>query len=418
MSASAVKNKLVPLFIILLGGLVGYFILFAGEQKPANYKKSQLKRLRIVQTSQLEKGSVAPFWNTSGFVIPAESVKVYARVSGNIAAINALATPGGKLKKGQWLAKLETLDFELALKSQEAQLAQANANLELEQADQTIAKEELLLLNHHEGVDIDESLVLREPQLTAARAKVSVAINNVEKAQLNLKRTNVLMPFEGEIISKQVGVGSKVSSSTLIFSVVNTQTYWLEVKIPHKFLSLLDRDQLADISQTRLWGEGRKRQARFVSILPELDTKDRQVKVLLAIDNPQAANAEQPQVFINDFLNVQLKGKTIENAWTIKHPWLQPDNTIWVVDKQSKLQKRVVEVLFKGRDDIYIQAEFESGDKALAEKPGIAAVGLQVRTRKNMSNSMIKSENAQNKTLAKEVKLNKREKKQRKGFDL
>jgi len=389
------KNKLLPLFIVIFGGVLGYYILHSGHQEPANYKKKQVKRLRMVQTSPLVQASVVPFWHASGFVIPAESVKIHARVSGNIESINPLAIPGGQLKKGQWLAKLEPVDFELALKSQQAQLAQENANLSLVQADQLLAQEELLLLNSHNGLSIDESLVLREPQLTVAKAKVSVAKNNVEKAKLNLTRTSVLMPFDGKVISKAVGLGSKVSSNSSLFSVVNTDVYWLEVKIPHKFLARLDKQKLAEISQTRLWGEGKTRTARFISVLPELDTKDRQVKLLLAIDDPQSGKLNQPQIFINDFLNIQLKGKPIKNAWTIKHSWLQADNTIWVVDKNSTLQKKTVEVLFKGRDVIYVDTDIKSGDRALAEKPGIATSGLAVRTRRSLSNSIAKSKNKQ-----------------------
>jgi len=385
-----VKNKLLPICILLLGGVVGYFILNADAQTSANFKKNKAKGLRTVQTSELVKGSVVPFWQASGFVIPAESVNVYGRVSGNIEAINPLAIPGGQLKKGQWLAKLEPIDFELALQSQQAQLAQAQASFKLEEADQIIAKEELSLLNHHKNLGVDESLVLREPQLTVAKAKVSVAMNNVATAELNLKRTTVLMPFDGSIMSKSVGLASKVSNNTLLFSVVNTDTYWIEVKIPHKFLPLLDQGQPAEISQARLWGEGKTRQARFISILPELDSKDRQVKVLLAIDSPKISGNNSPQVFINDFLNVELKGKPIKNAWVIEHPWLQPDNTIWVVDINSTLQKRAVEVLFKGREVIYIKSTFEIGDKALTEKPGIAAIGLQVKTRENRGNRVKK----------------------------
>jgi len=384
-------HKLLPLLIVILGGLLSYYILQAGQQKPANYKNKQQKRLRMVHTTELVKASVVPSWHASGFVIPAESVKVHARVSGNIESINPFAIPGGQLKKGQWLAKLEPLDFELTLKSQQAQLTQAQANFSLVQADQFLAKEELLLLNSDDGLNIDQSLVLREPQLTVAKAKISEAKSNVEKAQLNLNRTRVLMPFDGKVISKGVGLGSKVSSNTSLFSVVNTDTYWLEVKIPHKFLALLDKQALAEISQTRLWGVGKTRTARFVSVLPELDTKDRQVKLLLAIDDPQTEKPNLPPVFINDFLNIQLKGKAIKNAWTIKHSWLQTDNTIWVVDKNNTLQKRAVEVLFKGQDVIYVNTDIKSGDNALAEKPGIASVGLVVKTRKSLSNSIAKS---------------------------
>ena len=382
------KNKLLPLFFVVLGLLLGYVILDSGKQKPEGYSKNQSKRLRTVQTSPLVKGSVVPYWHASGFVIAAESVKVNARVSGNISSINPAAIPGGYLKAGQWLATLETKDLALALASQQAQLEQARANYTLELADQILAQEELQLLNTTDGMNIDEALVLREPQLTVAKAKISVAQNNVDRAKLNLSRAKVFMPFDGKVISKTVGRGSKVSTTTALFSVVNTDTYWLEAKVPHKFLALLDKQQPAELSQSRLWGEGQIRHAKVVSILPELDDKDRQVKLLLAIEQPQHEKANLPQVFINDFLNVKLKGQAIKNAWTIKHSWLQPDNTIWVVDKKKTLQKRAVEVLFKGRDVIYVRTNIKDGDRALAEKPGIASIGLAVRTRKDISSSI------------------------------
>lgn len=380
-----VKNKLLPLLFIIIGGLLGYYILHSGQEKPTNFNKNKYKKVRTVQASQLIKSSVVPSWKASGFVIPAESVDVYSRLSGNIMSINPDAFPGGVLKKDQWLAKIDTIDFELALKSEEAQLEQAQANLSLVQVDQVLAKEELLLLNNNGALNIDEALVLREPQLTVAQAKISVAENNVEKAKLNLVRSKVTMPFDGKIISKKIGTGSRVSTNTALFSVINTDVYWLEVKIPHKFLPLLDKNVLARISQPRLWGEDKERQAHFVSILPELDSNDRQVKVLLAIKQPQLETANQPQVFINDFLNVQLQGKAIDNAWTIQHSWLQPDNTIWVIDQDSRLQKRPVSILFKERDLIYVHTNLEPGDKALAEKPGIASVGLLVNIREGLS---------------------------------
>jgi len=382
-----VKSKLLPLLVVITGLLLGYYILYSGQQKPTEHKRKEQKIVRTVQVTALEKSSVIPFWNTSGFVIPAESVNVYARVSGNIMSINPNAFPGSVLTKGQWLAKLETTDLELALESEQAQLEQAKANLSLVHVDQVLAKEELLLLNNNGELNIDESLVLREPQLTVAQAKISVAQNNVKKAELNLKRSNIIMPFGGEIISKDIGTGSRVSTNTPLFSIIRTDVYWLEVKIPHKFLPLLDKQKSAQISQPRLWGETKVREAQFVSVLPELDKTDRQVKVLLAIKQPQTEVAGQPQVFINDFLNVELKGKAIDNAWTIQYSWLQPDNTIWVVDNKSRLQKRVVTVLFKGRDVVYVRAEVQEGDMALTEKPGIASIGLHVNIRQDLSNN-------------------------------
>ena len=143
-------------------------------------------------------------------------------------------------------------------------------------------------------------------------------------------------------------------------------------------------EDFATLSQKKLWADGSNRKAKIVSVLPQLDPRDRQVKLLLVIEDPlllsnqDADNSNLPPVFINDFLNVELKGRKINNAWTIKNHWLQADNTIWVVDTNNTLQKRPVAILFKGRDLIYVDADIQKGDRALSEKPGIATIGLPV----------------------------------------
>ncbi len=63
-----------------------------------------------------------------------------------------------------------------------------------------------------------------------------------------------------------------------------------------------------------------------------------------------------------------------------------------MVDKNKTLQKRAVEVLFKGQTLIYVNADIKPGDKALAEKPDIASIGLAVRTKKSLAKAITKQQ--------------------------
>ncbi|WOH35946.1 efflux RND transporter periplasmic adaptor subunit [Thalassotalea fonticola] len=378
-------KKSIPLFLVIISVPLALFLLDSGQMEKPKWKQSDKKRQRIVRVVNLTKGSVIPKWNSSGLVKANETVNVLAEVSGKIAGINPIARPGALLERGEMLAKVDNTDYALALRAQQSQLVQAQASLELEQGDQILAKEELALL---EGIDqnsIETKLVLREPQLLMAQAKLDIAKANVEKAEIALQRTHIVMPFKGKIVSKSVGRGSRVGQNSNLFKVVNVDTFWVEVKIPRTFLGLFDSGKDAILTQPKLWGEDVSRSAKFVSVLPELDTRDRQVKVLLAIDNPLSLNAankvdvSNPPIFINDFLSIELQGKAINDAWVINSNWLQADDSIWVVDKENTLQKRFVDVLFKGRESIYIKADFLKGDRALTEKPGIASEGLSVR---------------------------------------
>lgn len=371
-----------PWLLLLLGAVIAYYLLYLTDSRPTADIRPQ-KRLRLVQVEPIKKNSVTPYWDSSGYVTAKNAIKLYARVSGFISQISSDAFPGNELKKGDWLASLEQQDLALTLANKQAQLQQAEANLSLELADQMLAKEELTLLTSRQSLEFDQDLVLRKPQLTVAQAKVKVAQSEVDKASLNLARSKIVMPFDGIISNRSASIGTRVSAGTNLFEIVDTSTYWLEVKIPHTFLPLLDKSKNAILSQPRLWGKGVKRTARVLSVLPELDSKDRQVKVLLEIDQPISQDSHSlPSIFINDFVNVRLVAKPLVDAWVIKHHWLQPDGSIWVVDQQSKLQKRSVEIVFKGRDYIYVTANFQQGDMALAEKPGIASANLPVKTRR------------------------------------
>jgi len=401
-------KKWLPTLIIVVAIPIAWFIIQSGKvDRPAKKHFSKQKKARIVNVTPIKRASVLPKWQASGIVKASEAVKIVAEVSGKVAQVNHRAIPGALLEAEEWLVKLDQTDFRLALKTQQAQLVQAEANLALEEADQVLAREELSLIEDIEQNELDKTLILREPQLRSSKARVDIAKANVEKGQVALRRSKVLMPFRGKITKKSTGRGGRVSQNTTLFEVVNVELFWLEVKIPRSFLALLDRKKPAILSQTKLWETDQSREARIVSVLPELDSRDRQVKLLLAINDPllladkESANTQQskqqlpadtataeslavtefsnkPPVFINDFINVELTGKRLNKAWTIKNHWLQPDNTIWVVDTNNTLQKRSVKILFKGKEITYIDAEIQKGDRALNEKPGIATVGLPV----------------------------------------
>lgn len=377
--------KAIPLVLVVISIPLAFYVLDSGKIDTPKWKKADKKRQRIVRVVNLTKGSVIPKWDSSGLVKANETVNVLAEVSGKISHVNPLARPGALLERGELLANVDNIDYSLALRTQQSQLVQAQASLELERGDQILAKEELALLEGVDQTSLETTLVLREPQLLMAQAKLDIAKTNVKKAEIALQRTNIKMPFKGKIISKSVGRGSRVGQNSNLFKIVNVDTFWVEVKIPRSFLGLFDSSKDAILTQPKLWGEGVNRTAKFVSVLPELDTRDRQVKVLLAIDNPLSLNASNtvdatnPPIFINDFLSIELQGNEINDAWVIKSHWLQADDSIWVVDKANTLQKRFVDVLFKGRELIYIKADFIQGDRALSEKPGIASEGLPVR---------------------------------------
>ncbi|MGJ8693142.1 MAG: efflux RND transporter periplasmic adaptor subunit [Thalassotalea sp.] len=383
-------RKWLPWLMVIIALYFANEILNSTEVKRSKHHRSD-EKLRVVKVAEIKKSPIKPKWQATGVVIPSEQVNIVAEVSGKIEQLNPAAKPGNFLDKSAWLVKIDQTDYQLNLRNQQAQLIQAQANFDLERVERQLAKEELSLIENIDDSSIEMALVLREPQFKSAQAKLASAQANVEKAQVALTRTQVEMPFKGQIIKRNIGRGSRVGQNSSLFTLVNVETFWLEVKVPRSFLALLNKNEIVTLSQTQIWGEGRTRSAKIISVLPELDSRDRQAKILLAIDDPlntrviqdETSNAStgQPPVFINDFVNAELTGVEIEDAWTLKASWLLPDNTVWVIDGQKTMQKRSVNVLFKGPDLVYVAGNFKPGDLALAEKPGVTALGMPVKVK-------------------------------------
>jgi RND family efflux transporter MFP subunit len=134
-------------------------------------------------------------------------VDVRARVSGYLESINFV--DGQIAKKGDLLFVIEPKPFELALESAKADLAQANANLDLAKA-QLSRTAELRKKSYATEETYDE----RVAQVNTATASRDAAIARLDQAQLNLDYTRVTAPLAGRASRHQLSVGNLVIGGT------------------------------------------------------------------------------------------------------------------------------------------------------------------------------------------------------------
>jgi RND family efflux transporter MFP subunit len=134
-------------------------------------------------------------------------VDVRARVSGYLESINFV--DGQIVKKGDLLFVIEPKPFELALESAKADLAQANANLDLAKA-QLARTAELRKKSYATEETYDE----RVAQVNTATATRDASIAALDQAQLNLDYTRVTAPIAGRASRHELSVGNLVIGGT------------------------------------------------------------------------------------------------------------------------------------------------------------------------------------------------------------
>lgn len=388
MSKSVNMRQFLMLLGLLLTGCAIAAIIYLTAPKPQ--RNTEIKEARLVEAITLERGQGRPQWLAGGEVSAAQRVQLTAQVSGRIEHITAAAVPGAELEKGQLLARIEKKDFQLQVQQQQAAVIQAQASLDLEKGQALLAKEEyqlavLQMKAHREGANsgaesvIDSSLVLREPQIAAAKAGLKTAQANLALMKLYLQRTQIKMPFNGQIISRSANVGSQVSTNNALFDVVATDEFWLQVKVSQKFLPLLDVTQPVIIQQGKY-----RREAKILHALIEVDASDRQAKILISIKNP-VANAlleneknELSHLLLGSYVDCILFAKPLNDVYVVDNRYIKEGGYVWVVNN-NKLYKRELIMAYQGRDKSWVDSGFIEGDLLLTSNLGVVTEGTAVR---------------------------------------
>ncbi len=185
----AVGNATACLAILAASG-AGIVVINRSEPTAQQIDATR-KSAALVETVTVQRGTFSPRLVVLGSVEPAQDMVLSPRVSGQVMELSPKFVPGGMIREGELLLRIDPADFEIALSIRESELQQAEASLEIEEGRQSLAKEELALLK--ETIDAtNRALVLREPQFASIQAQVSAARAAVQQAKLDLERSRVL----------------------------------------------------------------------------------------------------------------------------------------------------------------------------------------------------------------------------------
>lgn len=349
------------------------------------------KSAALVETLAMRRGTYSPRLVVLGTVEPAQDIVLSPRVSGQVAELSPRFVPGGMVQKGDLLLRIDPADFENALSISESELEQAQASLEIEQGRQSLAKKELNLL---EGT-IDETnraLVLREPQFASIRAEVSAAEAAVEKAKLDLERTRVFAPFDAQILSRSVNVGSQVGPGDELARLVGVEEYWIRASVPVRSLRWVqfpgseDQGSPVTLRNADAWGPSAERRGRVSRMVGTLDEQTRLARVLITVPDPLGRKTSAPPLILGTLMETEIEGRPIEDVVRLNRQYVREGDTVWVM-KDGKLEIRETEVVFRDAEHAYIREGLESGDEVVTTTLATVAEGVGLRKMDDSSGS-------------------------------
>jgi RND family efflux transporter MFP subunit len=377
-------KRLIPIGIF--AGLVLIAVIIRMNPPEAPQRPAFDGPLMSVETVPVLPRDYPIMLQSYGTVQPRTRSMLIAQVGGQIVEINENVRDGGFFEKGDVLGRIDPRDYEADVQIAEATLADARQALAEAVARSEQAREDWERLGN-EGEPSE--LVLRIPQLEAARARIKSAESALTKARLDLERTNIVAPYAGRVIRKLVDLGHVVSSNTQLAEIYATDVVEIRLPIRNRDLGFIDlpesfrysatgeAEDVDVIIRSDLIGRDEWR-AKLVRTEGAIDESARQLHVIAQIDDPFGpANRGRSPIKIGQYVTAEIEGKTLSDVLVIPNNTIYQGTYVYTVE-DGILRRKDVGIAWQNDAEAIIESGLKAGDDLVTTPLGQVTSGIRV----------------------------------------
>lgn len=328
-----------------------------------------------------------------GSVIPAQELVLQAELNGRVIWRNDEVVPGGLVRHGDVLVRIDPRDFRAAVAQQTAQLESQRVQLQTEERRRAVAEREWAILARDSSAsgasEEGRALAMREPQLRSAEAATDATEAQLRQARLTLTRTTLRAPFDALVREADVEVGQLVGPTARLATLVGSDHFWVQVSLPVEALRAIRLPSAgrsgseARVVQT-VGADPVERTGRVVRVLGDLDPVGRMARVLVEIDDPlglqadPASGARPMPMLLGAFVRVEIDAGTLPGTIEIPRTALRDADTVWVVE-DGHLAIREVGVSWRRQDTVLVGDGLAEGAQVITTPLASPVAGMAVR---------------------------------------
>ncbi|WP_417693821.1 efflux RND transporter periplasmic adaptor subunit [Pseudomonas sp.] len=288
------------------------------------------------------------------------------RIGGKVS--RRLVEEGQRVKANQPLAELDPQDVRLQLEATRAQVAAAEANLNLVRAERdrykTLMERQMVSRSQYDNAEnLYRSGAARLKQI---KAEFDVASNQASYSVLRA-------PQDGVVARRSVEVGQVVSAGQTVFTLATDGEREVLISLPEQGFG---RFKIGQPVSVELWSQPDQRfSGRIRELSPAADPRSRTfaARVAFTAGSVPAELGQSARVFIQTgdqvSLSVPLSALTAENGATY----------VWVVNGNNTLKKAPVRVGPFGEKTVPVLEGLSPNDWVVAAGVHVLLDGQQVR---------------------------------------
>ncbi len=389
MKTPFMRRIVLPVGIILVA-MVVFIIMVKMRPQPHKQRPPRPHPVVSVMTVGLDDHPIR--LTGYGTVQAKLRIDVIPQVNGRIAFKSPFFEAGETIAQGDTLIRIEETDYLQGRAQAQANLAQMQLNLALAEQSAQVAREEWNRLQGSTvpGEDTPEPspLVLQEPQLNQARAAVAAAEATLDLAQANLDRCTLTAPFSGRVLSADVDAGQYLRAGNPVGSLYALEKAEVVVPLPAEDMSWIKTGANPGVDpyagdRVTIVAEYAGQEFTWAGYAARLggaiDKTNRQVPVVVEIDDPFVARGDRPALLTGMFVTAVFEGAPPAGAVVIPREALRPGNKVWVITPERTITIRPVQVARAGTRDAVITDGLAPGEMICTSNLQFVTEGLPIR---------------------------------------
>ncbi len=264
----------VRLFLFLL---LPFIFTGCKSGKQGTQQVKQVSQISNIEGYIVKPSTIEQTISISGTLKPLEETVLMPEVPGRVVKINL--DEGKFVKQGTLLVKLFDDDLQ-------AQLHKAQAQLQI--AQQTMERQsELVKVNGISQTDYDQSVL----QVNSIKA-------DIEVLKVQIRKTEVMAPYDGVIGLRNISLGAEVTPSTSLATIRSERQLKLDFSVPEKYSNQI---KTGTSIQFTIQSETRKFNATVIATEQGIDPATRNLKIRALV------NVDTPSLLPGTFATVEVK---------------------------------------------------------------------------------------------------------------
>ena len=262
-----------------------------GEDKKPNEKVGQRPPV-AVEVTKVTAANITDGIEVIGTLSSKFGAEVKSEYTGIVAEV--YVTEWVQVEKGTPLVRLDTREGELVLKKAQTAVEIAKANLmQVEVAanranreyERALKLKEVGLITQQNLDDVRTEREAAAVRISAAKAQIQAAEEDVEHAQTRLSKAIIRSPRKGVISWRNVNVGDYVGEmgAKPMFRIVDNRVLELTVTVPSGEMGAVRMGQALTFSTDAIPGKTFTGKVMFIN--PTVNESDRSVRVVAEVEN-------------------------------------------------------------------------------------------------------------------------------------